>query len=128
MLALIPIAATLVLGCLQIYLAKTQNLTPWRMGGYGMFSTANDINLRSVQALHRDTLKPFPQISERYHKILVRFRVMPSRELLGRIAQSAACLPEAKAGVVLIYWEGLFTPKNQSLRFQRHYQVEAVCR
>lgn len=127
LLALTPAVIVLLLGLMQFYLAKTHDLSPWRAGGYGMFSTANDINLRSVKARFRDSGESVPQFAERYRQALLRFRVMPSRELLGRIAESAACLPDSKGAVVLAYWEGSFVPEAQGVRFERRYEAEAAC-
>lgn len=42
-LAIIPPLLLLLVAGIQIYLAKTANLTPWKGGGFGMFST-NDGN------------------------------------------------------------------------------------
>lgn len=127
LLALTPAVIVLILGLTQVFFAKTQALSPWRAGGYGMFSTANDINLRSVQARFRDSGESVPQFTERYRQALLRFRVMPSREMLGRIAESAACLPSVKGTVVLTYWEGRFEPDVQGVRFERRYEAEATC-
>ncbi len=40
-LAIIPIFLLIVVACAQIYLARTANLTPWKGGGFGMFSTTD---------------------------------------------------------------------------------------
>jgi hypothetical protein len=39
--AVIPAFLLIVVGCVQIYLARTANLTPWKGGGFGMFSTTD---------------------------------------------------------------------------------------
>lgn len=125
-LIVVPVAVTLLIGIFHLYLVKTQALTPWRAGGYGMFSTANDINLRSVVALKQNG-ESVPQFSERYRSALRRFKVKPNLEMLNRIAQSAACQPEAEGAVRLSFWEGHFEPETQGVRFQKRYQAEAVC-
>ena len=40
-LAFIPTFLLIVVACVQIYLARTANLTPWKGGGFGMFSTTD---------------------------------------------------------------------------------------
>src|SRR5262245_14001946 len=40
-LAIIPISLLILVACLQIYLARTADLTPWKGGGFGMFSTTD---------------------------------------------------------------------------------------
>jgi hypothetical protein len=39
--AFIPTFLLIVVACVQIYLARTANLTPWKGGGFGMFSTTD---------------------------------------------------------------------------------------
>jgi hypothetical protein len=43
-LAIIPVFVLLLIAAVQIYLAKNSYLTPWKGGGFGMFST-NDGNM-----------------------------------------------------------------------------------
>jgi hypothetical protein len=50
LLAYVPAAALITVGLLHFYLVQTRQLSIWRVGGYGMFSTANDVNFRYVQA------------------------------------------------------------------------------
>src|SRR5262245_11829423 len=40
-LAIIPASLLIVVACVQIYLARNANLTPWKGGGFGMFSTTD---------------------------------------------------------------------------------------
>jgi hypothetical protein len=40
-LALIPTFLLIVVACVQIYLARNADLTPWKGGGFGMFSTTD---------------------------------------------------------------------------------------
>ena len=39
--AFIPTFLLIVVACVQIYLARNANLTPWKGGGFGMFSTTD---------------------------------------------------------------------------------------
>jgi hypothetical protein len=48
-LAFIPVVILLFIGGIQIYLGKTTNLTPWKGGGFGMFSTTDGAANRSLR-------------------------------------------------------------------------------
>jgi hypothetical protein len=39
--AFIPTILLIVVACVQIYLARNADLTPWKGGGFGMFSTTD---------------------------------------------------------------------------------------
>ncbi|PWT89785.1 MAG: hypothetical protein C5B54_08350 [Acidobacteria bacterium] len=52
-LALIPVLLLLLVAGLQIYLARTANLSPWKGGGFGMFSTTDGIANRWVRVYVR---------------------------------------------------------------------------
>jgi hypothetical protein len=40
----LPALLLLVVACIQVYLVRTQHLSPWKGGGFGMFSTNDDEN------------------------------------------------------------------------------------
>jgi len=44
-----PGVLLLFVACVQIYLAQTANLSPWKGGGFGMFSTTDGISNRSLR-------------------------------------------------------------------------------
>lgn len=71
----------------QIYLAKMHDLTPWKGGGFGMFSTVDDPTARWVRcyaiADGRETAVTIPTDLDR---AAARVRAMPSREGLRRLA------------------------------------------
>jgi hypothetical protein len=46
---LLPVALLLVVAITQVTLAKTSGLTPWKGGGFGMFSTTDDGSRRKVR-------------------------------------------------------------------------------
>jgi hypothetical protein len=48
-LAIIPAALLLIIAAIQVYLAKTSYLTPWKGGGFGMFSTNDGNMFRSLR-------------------------------------------------------------------------------
>jgi hypothetical protein len=48
-LSVLPVVALVVFAALQIALAKTRDLTPWKGGGFGMFSTVDHPGVRYVR-------------------------------------------------------------------------------
>jgi hypothetical protein len=48
-LAIIPASLLLVIAGLQIFLAKSSYLTPWKGGGFGKFSTTDGNRFRSLR-------------------------------------------------------------------------------
>lgn len=83
---LVP-AILITVASLQIYLAKTHGLTPWKGGGFGMFSTVDDPSARWVRcyaiADGREVPTPVPDELDR---AAARLRAMPSQEGLRRLA------------------------------------------
>jgi hypothetical protein len=49
LLATIPVLILLVVAGIQIYLARSAYLTPWKGGGFGMFSTTDGIASRYLR-------------------------------------------------------------------------------
>jgi hypothetical protein len=47
--ALLPVSLLVVVACGQVTLAMTAGLTPWKGGGFGMFSTTDDGERRYVR-------------------------------------------------------------------------------
>jgi hypothetical protein len=47
--ALLPVSLLVVVAGFQVTLASTAGLTPWKGGGFGMFSTTDDGGRRSVR-------------------------------------------------------------------------------
>jgi hypothetical protein len=47
--ALVPVALLITVAGAQITLARTANLSPWKGGGFGMFSTTDDAGRRRVR-------------------------------------------------------------------------------
>ena len=76
--ALLPVSVLIVVACAQVTLATTAGLTPWKGGGFGMFSTTDDGGRRHVRI--------FVSAVERSEEITIS----PS---LGDAARRAAVLP-----------------------------------
>jgi hypothetical protein len=46
---MVPVALLLAVACAQLTLARTAGLSPWKGGGFGMFSTTDDAGRRYVR-------------------------------------------------------------------------------
>ena len=62
--AVIPVVLLLVVAAIQINLALTEDLTPWKGGGFGMFSTTDGNMFR--------TLRVFVSAPQRSEELLLR--------------------------------------------------------
>jgi hypothetical protein len=75
----------------QIYLARTHDLTPWKGGGFGMFSTVDEPNMRwlvcRVTANGREVAVALPDAVRDDER---RERAMPSHARLQKIARIVA--------------------------------------
>jgi hypothetical protein len=85
--AIVPVALLLGVACMQIALARTADLSPWKGGGFGMFSTTDDAGRRHVRI--------FVSAAERSEEITItpsladaasRAAVLPSDGELSRLA------------------------------------------
>lgn len=89
LLALIPPLLLLLVAGIQIYLAKTANLTPWKGGGFGMFST-NDGNANRYLRI----VVSGPQRSEELilqgnlEDLAARVQMFPGDHQLSRLAKT----------------------------------------
>jgi hypothetical protein len=46
---ILPVALLVSVACVQIILTRTSGLSPWKGGGFGMFSTTDDSGRRRVR-------------------------------------------------------------------------------
>jgi hypothetical protein len=80
-------ALLITVASVQIYLAKTHDLTPWKGGGFGMFSTVDDPSARRIRcyavAEGREVAIAVP---DDLNRAAVRLRAMPSQGGLQRMA------------------------------------------
>lgn len=51
--ALLPVSLLVIVACTQVALARTAGLSPWKGGGFGMFSTTDDVGRRYVRIFVR---------------------------------------------------------------------------
>lgn len=76
--SLLPVGVLLVVAAAQVTLARTADLSPWKGGGFGMFSTTDDAGRRGVRV--------FVSAAERSEEVAIP----PSLE---DAARRAAALP-----------------------------------
>lgn len=80
-------ALLIVVACVQIYFAKTHGLTPWKGGGFGMFSTVDDPQARWIRCYAITNGREIPAgASEQFKRRIARLRAMPSQERLQQLA------------------------------------------
>jgi hypothetical protein len=86
--ALLPVALLFAVACMQVTLARSAGLSPWKGGGFGMFSTTDDAGRRRVRV--------FVSAAERSEEIAIspsledaarRAAVFPSNAALSRLAR-----------------------------------------
>ena len=87
--ALLPVALLLAVACAQVTFVRTAGLSPWKGGGFGMFSTTDDSGRRRVRV--------FVSASERSEEMAIppslddlarRAAVLPTDGLLSRLARA----------------------------------------
>ena len=83
-----PSILLIAVAFVQIVLARTSGLTPWKGGGFGMFSTLDHGAYRGVDAVidgpDRSEALAMPQSLE---EIAARAAAWPTDQLLGRLAE-----------------------------------------
>ena len=86
--AALPVALLLAVAGVQVTLARTAGLSPWKGGGFGMFSTTDDVGRRWVRV--------FVSAAERSEEIAIspsledaarRAAVLPNDAALARLAR-----------------------------------------
>lgn len=89
LLGVIPATLLLIVAGFQIFLARTECLTPWKGGGFGMFSTTDGNMFRTVRV--------FVSAPDRSEELLlngdledlaVRAQMFPSNHQLRKLAEA----------------------------------------
>jgi hypothetical protein len=86
--AALPVGLLLAVAALQLTLARTAGLSPWKGGGFGMFSTTDDAGRRRVRvfvsAVERSEELAIPPSLE---DLASRAAVLPTDAALSRLAR-----------------------------------------
>ena len=87
----------------QVYLTRVEDLTPWKGGGFGMFSSNDDGLNRTIRfRIHepqrsRDLGVP-PELQSRVHRALV----LPTEKRLKALGREIARIEAAPAGAPIV--------------------------
>ena len=84
----LPVALLLAVAGAQVTLARTAGLSPWKGGGFGMFSTTDDAGRRRVRVFvsapeRSEELAVPPSLQD----LAIRAAVLPSDAALSRLAR-----------------------------------------
>ena len=84
----LPVALLLTVACTQVVLTRTAGLSPWKGGGFGMFSTTDDAGRRSVRVFvsapdRSEEIAITPSLED----AAVRAAVLPGGRQLTRLAR-----------------------------------------
>jgi len=86
--AIAPVALLLGVAWAQLTLARTADLSPWKGGGFGMFSTTDDAGRRHVRVFVRATARSEEiAITPSLEDAAARAAVLPSDGALARLAR-----------------------------------------
>jgi hypothetical protein len=85
---LLPVALLLLVAGTQVILARTSGLSPWKGGGFGMFSTTDDSGRRRVRVFvsapgRSEEIAITPSLED----AAARAAVLPNDRLLTRLAR-----------------------------------------
>jgi hypothetical protein len=84
----LPVVLLLAVACAQVMLARTAGLSPWKGGGFGMFSTTDDAGRRHVRVfVSAHERSEEIAISPSLEDAAVRAAVLPSDGALSRLAR-----------------------------------------
>ena len=84
----LPVALLLVVAGVQVALVKTEGLSPWKGGGFGMFSTTDDAGRRRVRVyVTAPERSEEITISPSLEDAAVRAGVLPGARQLTRLAR-----------------------------------------
>ena len=127
-LALVPAFILCVVALIQISLSRTLDLSPWKGGGFGMFST-NDDRQRPIRiwvtdsAVEREIFTP-----QGLGKEASRVTAMPSEgrliDLARRIARKEDPAGERISGVRVSVWRLRYAPHTLEPEYELLQEVE----
>ncbi len=112
---LLPAALMIAVAAVQIPLALTSDLTPWKGGGFGMFSTLDHGAFRGIDIIvsgpdRSETVEIPPSLEE----LAARAVTYPSDSMLRRLAGAVAAREQryqrSVTQVKLTVWRTDFTP------------------
>jgi len=80
-----------IIACLQIYLANTRSLSPWKGGGFGMFSTVDAPSARFLRIYLINKNEEIPVlVPESMNPIALQVQTMPTEARLRKLSNDIA--------------------------------------
>jgi hypothetical protein len=93
----------------QIALAHTLQLSPWKGGGFGMFSTTDHFGFRSVRVIAEEAGVEWPVATPpELDRLRRRARELPTRATLRGLAARAAPAAEGATAIRVEVWRIAF--------------------
>jgi hypothetical protein len=87
----LPAILLVVIAMVQVMLAKTANLSPWKGGGFGMFSTTDGTAFRYIRIfVEAPDRSEELEISPSQEDAAARAELFPSDALLNKLAKAVA--------------------------------------
>lgn len=129
--SLVPLIILLIVAGVQFFLVKTADLSPWRVGGFGMFSSVGDINTRYLRAYGVNNGKETAlELTALEYHTAYRFRVFPSDSNFLALAQVLSCNPEVLSrykGIRLEYFTATFEASPPQLHVSKVREQSFSC-
>lgn len=86
-LHLLPVFILIVVACTQMTLSSTHDLSPWKGGGFGMFSTVDFPSSRKLKVYFIGENNEKVRVPRKiYRKMEKRFRTLPTKKRFDRLA------------------------------------------
>ena len=128
----IPLLVMVFVFLLQVYLVRTHHFSTWHLGGFGMFSTADDIGVRRVRAIVEGPqsyeLKMSDATLEQWER---RARVLPTDGVLHEYALTACNVAKGEdsqaTSVRAEYWETVVDFSDLSVEAVPRNVVRVPC-
>ncbi len=126
--ALIPPAILCAVALIQVGLTRTQDLSPWKGGGFGMFST-NDDRLRPIRIWVTDSAGEREiGVPEGLGKEAGRVTAMPSDRRLRGLARAIGHREDPRGDTIsrvrVSVWRARFAPLTLEPSYERLREVE----
>ncbi len=130
----IPFAAIVAVFCLQFYLVKTQSLSPWALGSFGMFSTATQLYEGRFQiwlvgveqdAQSEELITDFTSLTLLKQKA----EVLPSSNNIQELGLAVCRLntPKRPFGVRVDYWTSSYKRSEARLALAKSSEFLVPC-
>ena len=119
----LPIYLLIVVAIVQLILAHTKDLSPWKGGGFGMFSTVDYPSARKLRVYVISESSPKFHVHHKKYKNLEKsFRTLPTKKRFDEIAQRIAQIvtldhktPKDARFLIVQYWKHSYSSETGRL-------------